>query len=201
MRTTLTACAAIGLLSLVAGQASAAPILLDFSSGAYANEQFSTFGSDTYNQSGFKLTVMAPGNHLDPGGGGVLTFHNGPVNPVEDNDLILTYSGGAFDFNGVNIVGFDNFVNSLELFGSGGQFLSTASTGFTATPTFTNVTFVRFSLPITVSAPSGVTFDSMLVNNAPVAEIPEPASMVLFGLGALGCAGAVRRRRNLLNAA
>jgi len=187
------------------GDAAAGPVTLDFSSGAYAIEQGTTFEFDTYNQSGFKLTVITPFNHIDPNYllAGPLGFHNGPFNPTEDNDLILTFSGGAFDFDGLDIAAFDSGASGIDLFGSNGASAAISSVGFTATPGFSNVTFVRFSMPFAGAAPGveGVIFNSMLVDNEPTGEVPEPSSMILFTLGALGCAGAARRRRNLENAA
>ena len=189
----LVALAAVAALALSADRASAALVVLDFTSGGYADELGSSFPPDTYNQDGFKLQVATPGNHIDVGYLGALGFHNGPANDTQDNDLILTFSGGAFDFVGVDISGFDLGAVSLDLVASNGATASYTTTGFKPTPAFTNVTFVRFS--ITPDAGSeGVGFNSMTVNNVPtVAAVPEPASLLAAAVG-LPCLGAVVRR-------
>jgi PEP-CTERM motif-containing protein len=51
---------------------------------------------------------------------------------------------------------------------------------------------------VTISAPGGFTYlcQPRISGEALTANVPEPATMLLFGLGLLGTATAVRKRRN-----
>ena len=92
----------------------------------------------------------------------------------------------AEGLHGVGLADFAivNFVLSQELF-TGPQLY----TGSESDPHFTPGTYTLTGDPLGGTADTETL--SLTIGPAPV---PEPSSMVLFGTGVLGCAGAVRRR-------
>jgi len=172
---------------MVFGSAQAALITLDFTTGSYSDRDIQGLYYDTYTQDGFTLTTQITANHLDPNiYVGNMAFHNGPENPTTDNNLILTYSGGAFDLTSIDFSGFRFNGTSLDLQGSNGATESITTIGLNSL-SFLNVTSVNFS----ITGSSGVAgWDSLVVNTAPV---PIPAALWLFVSGLAGFLG-IRKR-------
>ena len=184
---------------LLSSSLNAATITLDFTSGVFSDVKGTIDSStgnpspanvDTYIQDGFTLTTIDAGNHIDIGGvGASVGFHNGPSNPVSDNNLILTYSGGAFDLTGID--GFVFSINNptLDFTGSNGSALSIGTAGDYSL-SLLNVTSVVFSMS---DVGSDVGWGSLTVNTAP-SSVPVPAATWLFGSGLLGLVGLARRK-------
>ena len=180
-----------------------AMVTLDFISGTYSAE-LAPPRIDTYRQDGFKLQVERVFDHIDPVDPPYLPsplfFHNNVAGALDpDNDLILTFNDGeAFDFVGIDIAGFRNSAPSLDLIASNGATASFSTTGFKATPAFTNITSVIFSIPFSgpFSTNEIVDLGRISVDDAPSA-VPEPSSLALLGAGALGLLGFRNRRRRV----
>jgi hypothetical protein len=194
---------ASALLALMAGSggpARAAIITLDLTSGTYSNQLGTPQPFDTYAESGFRLQVDAAGNHIDLGYLGDFGIHNGPSNPVADNNLVLTFGGAAFTFLGVDIGAFDQG-GSLDVIGSNGVTLHLAGTGFQATPGFVGVTSITFSVPFAAPPTNveGAGFLGFQVDTE-VAAAPEPSTWALGAIGALGCGTWARMRRAKIRA-
>ena len=175
----------IPLLMLFVSSIQAAPVTLDFTSGTYSRTHTTGY-YDTYTEDGFTLTPLEEGNHFDSYIG-AMTFHNGTDNVVDDNNLVLTYSGGAFDLTSIDSVAFEFGATSLDLLGSDS---TTQSIGVSSHAlSFLNVNSVIFS----VAPPSGWSiagWNSLEVNTTPV---PVPAALWLFGSALIGLVG-VRRK-------
>lgn len=169
-----------------AGESSAAPILLDLTSGSFSAQLGGSI--DTYVEDGYRLQVAAAGNHIDLGGLGDIDFHNGPANPTTDNNLVLTFGTGAFDLLSVDIAGYFNGATSLELIGSNGTSLMISSTGVVATPGLMGVTSVTLSIPFV--GPGNGQRVGLNGFSVQAAAVPEPASMLAWsliaGVGAVG---------------
>lgn len=191
--------AAAVLGSALAAPAWAAPLTLNLTSGTYSDERGPTQSPDTYREAGFALQVETAGNHIDPGAfSGDIGFHNGPANPTQDNNLILTFGGSAFQFLGVDIGDFANGATSLELTGSNGATASFTATGFNATTAFSNVTSITFSINPNAGGGNaeGIGLNGLSVDTTPLATaVPEPASLALAGLGLVAALTARRRQR------
>ncbi len=156
--------------------ANAAVLTIDFTSGVNT-------GNTSYTEDGFTLAITASGNHFDPGFIGTIGFHNGPGNPVIDNNLLLTFSGGAFDLTNIDFAGFENAGIALDLTGSDGSTATITSLGNNALP-FVNVTSVTFSVRESSGNTGSAGWNSLLVNTVPTSApvVPEPSSLALFGL-------------------
>ena len=188
----------ISILSILflSSSLNAAVITLDFTSGVFSNEKnaVDTEGNvnpavfDTYTQDGFTLTTLDIGNHIDPGGLATIGFHNGPANPVTDNNLILTFSGGGFDLT--DIIGFilSAGANSLDLTDSSGASLLLNTDGDHSL-SLLNVTSVVFSVSGTAA-----NWDSFIVNTTP-SSVPVPAAVWLFSSGLIGLVGVAKRKK------
>lgn len=167
----------------------AAPLTLDFTSGAYGiDEKTQLF--DTYSQDGFTLTKEKDGNHLDKNLEQLsnIGFHNGIGNVISDNNLVLTYTGGTFDLTNIDLKIFVYGVKSLDLTGSNGTMVSLDinDIGINSLP-FLNITSVIFSITDDFSGAGagGVGWDSLVVNTTP-STVPVPAAVWLFGSGLIG---------------
>ncbi len=182
---------------LLSANLNAAAITLDFTSGVFSDVKDtinsttgdSNNGVDTYTQDGFTLTTQAAGNHIDPNAIAAVGFHNGPSNPVADNNLILTFSGGAFDLTGIN--GFVFSINSptLDFTGSSGL-TETITVAGNYSLSLLNVTSVIFS---TSNVGSDVGWSSLIVDTTP-SSVPLPAAIWLFSSGLIGLVGLSRRK-------
>lgn len=184
--------------------AQAGLVNLDFTSGVYSDEKgviSNGLGKipmmDTYMQDGFKLTTVSAGNHLDPNYMfATVGFHNGPVNPVLDNNLILTYTGGAFDLTSINLSAFSSAMYSLDLIASDGttatfnNFVGKRSLGVKPL-SFLNITSVIFSAS-GADDDAGAGWGGLTVNNSPSA-VPVPSAVWFLGSGLIGLFG-VRNR-------
>jgi hypothetical protein len=201
---------------LAALPAMAAPVTLDFSSGVYSAD------CGTYTQSGFTVATQA-GDHTDgcaavvatfaalypdlygsAVGDVMLSFHDGAGNSPP-NILSVSYGGGAFDLNSIDIPEIDVYFTP----GNPSGFLFTASGGGTLTilpnvygtinfgSDFDNIT--SFTLQITEGTGAALNLehalDTFVLNTLPApVGVPEPMTLSLLGAGLAGM-GALRRRR------
>jgi hypothetical protein len=201
MRTPLIGLAVLFVAGL-AQSAESAVVSIDFTDGVYSKTGFPNPGGgydDTYTEDGFQF-ITPNGNHFDSSlASGYLHFHEGGDNTAE-NIVRLTFSGGLFDLSSITLRSGTPTPNSarIDLTSSSGAMATIGpAPGLVNITGFTNVTWVDFNIS---SATFGdAVFENVTLNGAPVTPTvgsPEPASFVLFGLGALGMAtGAVRRRR------
>ena len=185
------------LLSLMFfSSAQAAPITLDFTSGSFSDNADTDTLFDKYVEGGFTLMALAPDNHIDEKGAGApgnMNFHNGrATNPTTDNNLELTFSGGAFDLTSIDFTGFFDNGISLDLLGSDNTTATITAAGINVLP-FLNVTSIIFSVTESNGEIGGAGWDSLTVNDAPSA-VPVPAAVWLFGSGLAGLLGVSKRR-------
>lgn len=130
--------------------------------------------------------------------------------------LVIQHFGGSFSFNSSLLLAGTNYLSgtfvdaTVGIIGSSGLTMTaTASTYFSdlllvSIPGSFNLSFSTLSPPVSVfnksigsftAAVSG-TMDATKASNIPL--VPEPASMAIWGLGALGLAVARMRRRKLV---
>ena len=125
---------------------------------------------NTYSESGFMFTVPnGAENHLDPFTGancdilGVLCWHDGPSNTIEDNILTLSLvSGGAFDLVQLDFVN-QRALTALIVSSSAGDIM-TITEGLGIAFGWTNITFVKFDIPGTTAAGTLPSLDNVVVN-------------------------------------
>jgi hypothetical protein len=180
------------VVSGLATEASAS-FFLDLTSGSRTTEKATT-GSytdyDTYREDSFTLQVESDGNHMDTGYGSGIYWHNGSANQVFDNNIRLTYDLGNFDLT--EFAFGPTWDRNLTFTGSNGNVQTVvAGAGAKTLTGFTNVSWVSISIDGNTSGGFGY-LDYFSGSASPV---PEPASLAMWGLGALGACVYVRRRK------
>ncbi len=180
-------------MMILGGSADAATVELDLTSGVFSNQVGAS--NDTYDEDGFRLQMKA-GDHMDPGFGGDIGFHDGPVNSAE-TFWTLTFGGSAFDLLQIEVASFPNSGVGFTATGSNGAFQSIVSTGLINLVGFTNVASVTFDL---IDNPAtnieAVSFNTIYVDDKPSTNgvVPLPAGLPLL-LTSLGAFGILSRRR------
>ena len=187
----------LALLTLVASfafSASTYATTLDFTSGVYTQTGSSTQYKSSYTEDGYSLDIISAGNHFDVASHivGNVGFHNGPVNAVHDNNIILTMGGAAFNLTSMDFAGFQFGATSLDLIGSNGVMQSITGAAGLIALSFHNVTSVMFS--IFDGATPGNGYAGW--NSMEVSPIPVPAAAWLFGSALLGFFGFSRKKAN-----
>lgn len=182
--------ACLAALSLAIATAQAAPIQLDLTSGAFANNNGSVV-VDTYTEDGFRLrTVHAP-DHFDPGLLGDIGIHNGFQNQ-DDVSWVIDFFGASFSLVNINIAGYNNGASSVTVTGSNGVTQVLSGTGTLAITGMGNVTSVVFNIDQD-GGTQGFGFSEINVDTTPAQQLPIPGSLALLGLG-LAALGIARRR-------
>lgn len=172
--------ACLAALALCVSSASAAPIMLDMTSGAHANNNGSVV-YDTYTEDGFRLRLVRAGDHYDPGFLGDIGIHNGFSN-ADDVSWVLDFFGASFGLASVNIAGYSDGASSLTLTGSNGATQVLSGLGTLAIAGMGNVTSVVFNIDQD-GGTQGVGISEINVDNAPAQQVPLPGTLALFGLG------------------
>jgi len=138
---------------------------IGFSSGVFSSVAPGGFGPNTYTESGFQFqTPLAASNHFDSIGSGSLSWHEGPVNTV-DNIILSGFGGATF-----NLSSFDvslNFSPGMTLTGSNGQtFVVPAGATGTFTPNINGVTSVTWDIAGSVFSSGFISIDNVVLNFA-----------------------------------
>ena len=185
----LTMCA---LITSLAFSTSTYAITLDFTSGTYTAIGSSTQYMSSYTEDGYSLDVTSAGNHFDTAAHivGDVGFHNGPVNPTHDNNIILSMGGGAFNLTSMDFAGFQFGASRLDLTGSNGVMQSITGVAGLVSLSFLNVTSVMLSIFDTTNAGYAGW------NSMEVSQVPVPAAAWLFGSALLGFFGFSRKKAN-----
>ena len=184
--------ALFALITSLAFSTSTYAITLDFTSGTYTQLGSTAQYKTSYTEDGYSLDVTSAGNHFDVASHivGDVGFHNGPVNPVNDNDLILTFGGGAFNLTNIDFAGFQGSGTSLDFFGSDGTTQSISGIAGIYSLSFLNVSWVKLSM-LDLAGEEYAGWNSMEVSAVPV-----PAAAWLFGSALLGFFGFSRKKAN-----
>jgi hypothetical protein len=186
----LIACAACG--SMLPTAASAVIVNLDFRDSGFSTNVGSR---NTYNQDGFTLKTVNIGNHLDVPNGQTLAWHHGLENPVFQNTLSTTFSGGAFDFLSIDVRGNPQ---GLRFTASNGSFQDVAPQ-FEGVVTFGAAfrNIVSFTIDILGNGTAIHFVDNGMLNTVPttVGAVPEPETYALMAAGLAALVLAARRRR------
>ena len=183
------ACLAALAFSFSAVQA--APLTLDLTSGTWANLHNSAV-SDTYTESGFRLSTVRAGDHFDPGINSDVYIHNGFQNG-DNVSWVLDFSGASFSLLNFNIAGYFDGAASITLTGSNGVVETLSGLGNLAITGMGDVTSVVFNIDQD-GGTQGVAFSEINVDPAPAQQVPVPGSLGLLGLG-LSALGFARRRQ------
>ena len=187
----LTACVACG--AMLPQGASAVIVNLDFRDAGFTSN---TGSNNTYNQDGFTLKTVDPGNHLDVPNGQTLAWHQGLTNPMFENTLSTTFSGGAFDFMSIDVRGNSQ---GLRFTASNGTFQDVAA-GFEGVVTFGTgfQNIVSFAIDILGDGTAIHFVDNGMVSTVPTAVVAVPEAetyaLMMAGLGALALVSARRRQ-------
>jgi len=192
-RALAVACAAgCSLLPIGAG---AVVVNLDFRDAGFSSN---VGRNNTYQQDGFTLRTLTLGNHLDVPNGQTLAWHDGIDNPVFQNVLSTTFSGGAFDFLSIDVRGNSQ---GLRFAASNGTFQDVAAgiEGVVSFGTgFRNI--VSFTIDILGNGTAIHFVDNAMLNTVPtvVGAVPEAETYALLmgGLAALAFAGRRRQQKS-----
>ena len=182
----------LALFTLFVFSSSAYAITLDFTSGVYTKVGSSTQYNSLYTEDGFSLAVESAGNHFDTASHivGDVGFHNGPVNPVNDNNLILSMGGTAFNLTSMDFAGFQGSGITLDFIGSDGTTQSITGVAGIYSLALYNVTSVTLSM----ADLAGEEYAGW--NSMEVSAVPVPAAAWLFGSALLGFFGFSRKKAN-----
>lgn len=187
----------ITFLGLGASQLFAATTTLTFDliSGVFSDLNSAGWDGDTYTQDGYQAQTKAAGNHLDSDT--TLNWHNaghGP-NPTADNDVRLTFGGGAFDFLSFYLLVLYDDTPSLDITASNGYSGSFTTIGAKSLgSSISNVTWVDFSITDGSISDGGVALDDFEVRSS---SVPDGGSTIaLVGMTVLGLAIARRKLTN-----
>lgn len=171
--------------------------------GATYGERFS--GQTINTGSGFdaitgtptSLTLLANASIAD--NIGILPFGIGNViygnlaSAIGEGALSILLGSGS-DVFGFNVVGSDGGQFLAQFFAADGSVIGSSTQGGDGFYGFRTTGGDQiFGVSLTNTDVAGIGFDNVTFN-ARVAEVPEPASMALFGLGMLGFAAARRRK-------
>jgi hypothetical protein len=173
--------AAIAGLTL-SGAVQATLLILDFNSGVTVGAPVTSYSED-----GFTLAVDSVGNRMEDNyGSGAMGFYDGPPNALYNNDLTLSYGGTSFDLLDIDLSYFFNN-GEVELIGSDGSKFASSIIG-KQDVNFHDVTSVTFSMKFNDNfGYRGVAWNDITVDiTSPGNSIPEPTSVVLFGLALVG---------------
>ena len=182
--------ACLAVLSLALSAAQAAPIQLDLTSGAFANNNGSAV-VDTYTEDGFRLRMVRAGDHFDPGYIGDIGTHNGFQN-ADDVSWVIDFFGASFNLVNINIAGYDAGAASVTVTGSNGATQILSGLGTLAIAGMGNVTSVVFNIDQD-GGTQGFGFSEINVDTTPAQQVPLPGTLALLGLG-LSALGIARRR-------
>jgi hypothetical protein len=182
--------ACLAVLSLALSAAQAAPIQLDLTSGAFANNNGSAV-VDTYAEDGFRLRMVRAGDHFDPGYIGDIGTHNGFQN-ADDVSWVIDFFGASFGLVNINIAGYADGAASITVSGSNGATQVLSATGTLAIAGMGNVTSVVFNIDQD-GGTQGFGFSEINVDTTPTQQVPLPGTLALLGLG-LSALGISRRR-------
>lgn len=180
----------LAALSLAISAAQAAPIQLDLTSGAFANNNGSAV-VDTYTEDGFRLRTVRAGDHFDPLFIGDIGIHNGFQN-ADDVSWVIDFFGASFSLVSINIAAYADGASSITVSGSNGATQTLSGTGTLAIAGMGNVTSVVFNIDQD-GGTQGFGFSEINVDTTPVQQVPVPGTLMLLGLG-LSALGVSRRR-------
>jgi hypothetical protein len=148
---------------------------------------------DSWTESGFSVTSLEPnGPHLHSGGGSLVLHSREGSQPYRFQRM----DGGSFDFLAFDYFGGDSvFVSDTGATFTilGDQPLAT----FTMSSAFQHVSYIDWFMPnpgdLSTPDPQWATVDNVVMNISPV---PEPASVVMLGMGLAGLLLRARRRQH-----
>ncbi|MEM8672028.1 MAG: PEP-CTERM sorting domain-containing protein [Planctomycetota bacterium] len=205
IRTVLLAISWMVLLIAVVERTDAGVITIDFDDGIEDDPV-----DDFYNSLGVTFSnALFQSNFNVPGSSGTLAI--GSIDsgflPKSDSPIIATFDTpqnfvsitgldvgangiriNAYDAaNGGSLVDFDEFIGIG--FGTGfGPSFATIST------TSSRILRVEVFQPLSILT-EGAVFEDLTFQSAPAGVVPEPTSLVIFGIGAMGMVGVERRRK------
>jgi len=182
----------------------AAPVTINFDGGTVGNSVGATYAGlgVTFSNATFSSTLGGAPPATPPN---TIVATVGGFNPLASNPIVATFSsaqsmagitGIDVGADGIRIDAYDaavggTLVATQQVFGVGAG-VGTFFTIGVAAPSILRVEF--YQAANILGGGDGVVWDNFTFDNA--AAVPEPTSMALFGLTALGFGASFRRRRN-----